>query len=470
MPEQFDDAREIDRFWNDLVAGRGDVQGYAISPDTLETVRAFLAMAKTPPAPSSRERVDRDVFAPIDRASSKGRPSPPTAKHRVIAHPDDVFGRNGSHDPGDRQAAPDRKQSGWSLAVAVPLVAALILLALVGSRIALSPSWPIARQEKPAFLAAATAMSATSVPVPGPVAEPLWQADGKPNAALRLPAGVTVDPQGNLWVTDGVKGRFVIFSPEGIVLETWGERGSGEGQFDFKCGSEGYGGVAFDRTGIIYVADAGNQRIQKFSPDRTFVTSWPSRGIVDSQFLSTGRGNQAAGSEVASCPVDIATGQDGRLYVSDRDAHVIGIFDADGRPLDDATTAPMSPEQLTLDSDGNIWVADNTNRVLKFSADGNLLRVWENLELEGEQWRFMVPMAIAVDEQGRVFVADQSDRIQVFSPEGTLLTAWGSSGGAAGELFDAAGLVLDGQGHIYVVEHYGNRVQKFRLLPPFTPE
>jgi tripartite motif-containing protein 71 len=147
---------------------------------------------------------------------------------------------------------------------------------------------------------------------------------------------------------------------------------------------------------------------------------------------------------------------------------VIGIFDADGRPLDDATTAPMSPEQLTLDSDGNIWVADNTNRVLKFSPDGDLLRVWKNLD--GDQWRFMTPMAIAVDEQGRVFVADQSDRIQVFSPEGELLGAWGSRGSDAGELFDPVRIELDGLGHIYVSDLFANRVQKFRLLPPFTPE
>jgi sugar lactone lactonase YvrE len=468
MSEHLGDERELDRMWNDLVAGHGGAQDDAIPPDRMEIIRAFQALAKSPPAPLSRERVDGDVFAAIERASNEGRQGPPTAEHHVTAHPDDVFGRNGSHDPGKWQAALDRGRSGWSLAVVVPLVTALILLALAGSRIAFGPGWPIAQQEKPAFLAAPTAMSATSETAPGTVAEPLWQADGKPNAALRLPAGVTVDPQGNVWVTDGAHGRFVIFSPEGFVLETWGEPGSGEGQFTFKCGSEGYGGVAFDRTGDIYVADAGNKRIQKFSADRTFVASWPSRGIVDSQFLSTGRGNQASGSEVASCPVDIATNEAGRVYVSDRDARVIGIFDANGRPLDDATTAPMSPEQLTLDSDGNIWVADNTNRVLKFSSDGNLLRVWENLD--SDQWRFMEPMAIAVDEQGRVFVADQSDRIQVFSPEGALLGAWESSGSDAGELFDPVRIALDGQGHIYVAEHFGNRVHKFRLLPPFTPE
>jgi tripartite motif-containing protein 71 len=97
---------------------------------------------------------------------------------------------------------------------------------------------------------------------------------------LVLPAGAAVDPQGNLWVTDGFNGRFVIFSPEGVVRETWGGRGSDEGEFELHCRGEGYGGVSFDAAGNIFVADAGNGCIQKFDPDRTFLTSWLSEGIV----------------------------------------------------------------------------------------------------------------------------------------------------------------------------------------------
>jgi hypothetical protein len=59
-----------------------------------------------------------------------------------------------------------------------------------------------------------------------------------------------------------------------------GGRGSDEGEFELHCRGEGYGGVSFIAVGNIFVADAGNGRIRKFDPDRTFLTSWLSEGIV----------------------------------------------------------------------------------------------------------------------------------------------------------------------------------------------
>jgi tripartite motif-containing protein 71 len=126
-----------------------------------------------------------------------------------------------------------------------------------------------------------------------------------------------------------------------------------------------------------------------------------------------------------------------------------------------------SPEQVTIDGDGNIWVADSGSGVLKFSPDGDLLAKWDTRGIgDGE---FDHPMGIAVDAQGRVFVADQAARVQVFSSDGAYLGRWGSTGFAPGQFGEPAHLVLDGIGHIYVVDLIGDRVQKFRLLPPFGP-
>jgi DNA-binding beta-propeller fold protein YncE len=345
-----------------------------------------------------------------------------------------------------------------------PSAVAPLLLTLLAGLLALGHGRPGAA-ENLAVPAAASQPSPTPAVTAKPVAEFLWQADGSPGAPLINPAGAAVDPQGNLWVTDGFHGWFVIFSPDGDVLETWGTLGSGEGEFNFNCG-EGYGGVAFDAAGNIYVADAGNGRIQKFGPDRAFITSWRGEAApaVDDTFLATGRGNKGVANPLTLCPAAIALDRQGRVFVSERTTGQIVVFDADGNPLATATTTSMRPESVAVDSNGNIWAADNFNRVLKFSPQGALLASWDNFVPGAGDLK--VPMGLALDAENRVFVADQGNRVQVFAPDGTFIGAWGSSGIHAGQFTDPVGLALDGAGHIYVIEHYGHRVQKFRLLPP----
>ena len=114
----------------------------------------------------------------------------------------------------------------------------------------------------------------------GPVAF-LWETRGDPASPLGYPSHLAVAPDGNIWVADGDNNRFQIFAPDGTFLEAWGTPGSGEGEFDFT--TVGWGGydeaaIAFAPDGTFYVADTGNHRIQKFGPDRGFLTAWGSEG------------------------------------------------------------------------------------------------------------------------------------------------------------------------------------------------
>jgi sugar lactone lactonase YvrE len=429
-----------------------------MTPDSLARLLSRIDRPVTPRPEFAEALLDRLLIELEHGAATERNQEKPMidATARLLASPR----------PGVRLPASPTQRGRPDRALAYLATAALVAFTLVGSFLVLDPHRPGEQEGDPRFLAAPSGMSATPGAGSEPVAEFLWQADGGPSALLIHPAGAAVDPQGNAWVTDGFNGWFTIFSPEGVVLETWGTQGSEEGEFDFQCHGEGYGGVAFDAAGNIFVADAGNGRIQKFRPDRTFLTSWPSEGsVVDSQWLITGRGNQGVANRPPHCPVAIAVNGQGRVVVSDRDAGKIEVFDPEGRPLATGTATSMQPEGVALDGDGNIWVADNGNRVLKFSSEGHLLAQWDRLgTADGE---LHIPMAIAVDEQGRVFVSDQGNRVQVFAPDGTFLGAWGSPGVEPGQFNDPVGLALDGLGHAYVVEHFGSRVQKFRLLPPF---
>ena len=78
-------------------------------------------------------------------------------------------------------------------------------------------------------------------------------------AASGGPRGISVAPDGCLYIADRNNHRIQKFTSEGVFLAKWGTQGVGNGQFSYPES------VAVSRDGSIYVADSGNQRIQKFS-------------------------------------------------------------------------------------------------------------------------------------------------------------------------------------------------------------
>jgi DNA-binding beta-propeller fold protein YncE len=314
------------------------------------------------------------------------------------------------------------------------------------------------------------ARAADATPSPGPV-EFLWETRGDPASPLGNPSHVAIAPDGAIWVADGDNDRFQIFAPDGNLLEVWGISGSGEGEFDFSTsGWAGYqhGAVAFAPDGSFYVAETGNHRIQKFGPDRTFLTAWGGKGIEPGQFMT---------------PMDLVVDGQGRIYVADADRDLIPagretggvqVFDADGRYLADWGVFGSEPGQMDtpfgigLDPDGTLLVAEfNGNRVQRFTPEGELLDGWGGLGFaDGE---FVWAMDAAVDLAGRVFVTDYSNhRVQVFDRDGQFLAAWGQYGTDAGEFVSALGVAVDDD--IVYVSDAGKRLQAFRVSDLPTAE
>ena len=106
-----------------------------------------------------------------------------------------------------------------------------------------------------------------------------------------------------------VTSRIQKFSPDGTFLTKWGSCGSGNGQFYYPYG------VAVDGSGNVYVADTDNYRIQKFSSDGTFLTTWGSSGSGDGQFYY---------------PYGVAVDGSGNVYVADTGNNRIQKFSPDG--------------------------------------------------------------------------------------------------------------------------------------------
>jgi sugar lactone lactonase YvrE len=299
----------------------------------------------------------------------------------------------------------------------------------------------------------------------------VWSATGDPNEPLDDPTYPALDPQGNLWVPDGRNSRFQIFSPDGTLLEVWGESGSAEGQFNFMeigFGGYGQGAITFDADGNFYVVDTGNYRVQKFGSDRRFLTAWGEKGKGEGQFYGI---------------TDIAVDSQGRVYVIDagrgdipEEAPAIQVFDADGRFLvawgehGSGEGQLIDPIGLDIDGNGDVWVADFGNdRVQKFSPDGTFLTTWGGFGVKEGQFHWLTD--VAIDSQGRIYVTDwKNNRVQVFEPDGTFVAVWGDEGKfSERQMLGPNSLVLDGAGFVYVADVSNDTVQKYRLLPPLGP-
>jgi sugar lactone lactonase YvrE len=449
-------ADALNALWDDLSLGRPPAAPQAIGGETRDLLERLHALGDPPAPAAARARVWRHLQS-----------------HRRWREQDvdaPAFSPNGAAEPPALDALP------WTLppAAAPPArqpfrprwaptqlaTALLVLLMLAGSLLAFGRGRFGHLEQRPVHLPAIIATPATPGAVAGPLAELVWEVRGAPDSPFSFPTGGAIDPQGNLWVTDGGNDRIAVLAPggrvlsaEGVVLETWGASGSGDGEFNFTCANLQLAGVAFDAAGNSYVADSGNHRIQKFGPDRAFLASWGEPNPEGQPF----------------CPLSlIVDDARGRLYVGDHTGAKIEVFALDGRPLATWVGVVNLPEQMTLDDEGNLWVAQTSAGVLTFSPEGELLGQWSTGGAgEGPYNR---PMGIARDAEGRVFVAGQGARVQVFGPDGAYLGGWGSRGREPGQFSEPAHLVLDGRGNLYTVDLFGSRVQKFRLLPPLAPE
>ncbi len=84
-----------------------------------------------------------------------------------------------------------------------------------------------------------------------------------------LPTNVALSAEGEIYVTDGYgNARVHKFSPEGEFLLSWGEPGTGPGQFHLVHG------ICVAPDGTVYVGDRMNSRVQLFSPSGEFITQW----------------------------------------------------------------------------------------------------------------------------------------------------------------------------------------------------
>jgi hypothetical protein len=130
--------------------------------------------------------------------------------------------------------------------------------------------------------------------------------------SLHHPLAVAAAPDGSFYVSDA-SDRISHYSPSGRLLSRWGSRGAVPGQLRLVSGAMAVG--PDDR---VYVADTGNSRIDVFTSDGRFVTSYGSFGRLLGHYL---------------WPTDVALDSRGDIYVGDQRRAGITMLDPHGAPV-----------------------------------------------------------------------------------------------------------------------------------------
>ena len=261
------------------------------------------------------------------------------------------------------------------------------------------------------------------------------------DARFALAGGLRTDSQGNIYASDSENYTIRKVTPAGVVTTVAGtprKSGSTDGPVASALFS-GVGGVAVNAEGTLYVADSGNYTIRKIEGGvvSTLAGVAGTRGEVD------GTGSSARLYD----PQNLALDSAGNIYVADGMGFAVRKITPDGvvttlagSPLvsgsSDGTGAAAQFNDITgitVDPSGNIFVADyGNNTVRKVTPAGvvttvaGLAGVTGSKDGTGVAASFNGPAGVGSDSSGNIYVSDSgNDLIRVMNPAGFVSTAAG---------------------------------------------
>jgi hypothetical protein len=195
------------------------------------------------------------------------------------------------------------------------------------------------------------------------VQPPLPPIDGM----FRQPTDVAWDSQGNIYISDGyVNSRVAKYDKNGDWVKSWGEPGTGPGQFHLPHS------IAIDRNDNIYVGDRSNHRVQVFDTEGKFLRMFsvdvppvPGTHAVYGPTPTGARLTEVTGAPNSLC---ITSGPNqvlflgestfpGRIFKLSLEGKVLGVIGRSGRQLKQFSGA----HALACPSENEIYAAETAN-------------------------------------------------------------------------------------------------------------
>lgn len=287
-----------------------------------------------------------------------------------------------------------------------------------------------------------------------------WNGEDTPNRTFENSSNLTIDSTGRIYICVGYIHHYLysdILERSVFIFDSTGSFLSAI-YVDYKntfIAPMPYFGVAYSTTtnstyctnSVTYIGSELDGVIQYGGSN----AHWGIYGSGDGQFIQ---------------PRGIAVDSLGNVYVSDSTNRIQKFTSAGAFLLKWGSSGAGDGQfsgiySIISDSSNNIYVSDQSNnRIQKFTSTGTFLTKWGSWGTGDGQFKY--PAGIAVDFYGNIYVSDQyNDRIQVFTSNGTFITKWGSTGSGDGQFSYPAGITIDSQGYIYVADAGNLRIQKF---------
>lgn len=223
---------------------------------------------------------------------------------------------------------------------------------------------------------------------------------------LMKPIGIDITKDGEIFVADNTAKRIVVFDEDGQFLRAFGNRSILSRPSGVAVSPDGLHAYVIDTGGVttqehhLYIFNAKTGELEK-----TIGT----RGRADGDF---------------NLALQVTTGDDGTVYVTDSGNFRVQAFNPDGsHKLSFGTVGRKignfaRPKGISTDAEGNIYVVDSAfGNFQIFNNKAELLMFIGQRGQQSFPGLYMLPAGITVDEDGRVYLVDQFHRkVDIFRP------------------------------------------------------
>ena len=218
------------------------------------------------------------------------------------------------------------------------------------------------------------------------------------------PAGIVVGPNGDLYVSDWT--RIQEFTPAGAFVRQFGAGNQGKAV----TASSFYGPrqIAVAPNGNLYIADTGNERIQVYSPTGTHLFNIGTGSHVAAQMTAPGSFDEPSG---------LAVDNSGVVYVADYWNKRVQRFTLDGKylssyPLTGWVAQDYQEPYLAVDNKGHLFATDapantpHVNHVLELDATTGVTIHALGSGVVGTAGALTQPSGVAIGPDGALYIAD----------------------------------------------------------------